>query len=117
MKKPGCKIRKYNTYRIMPWRNGRGSTLEIAREPATGEDFAWKTRCAIPEGRYTDLSPSPQRRRQATNIHRPRAANGAPEIDRARDHRQRSSRCAVRYRRFVGGRRIDARPITSMTPS
>ena len=26
----------------MPWRNGRGCTLEIAREPATGEDFAWR---------------------------------------------------------------------------
>lgn len=26
----------------MPWRNGRGSTLEIAREPATGEEFAWR---------------------------------------------------------------------------
>jgi environmental stress-induced protein Ves len=26
----------------MPWRNGRGFTLEIAREPATGEDFAWR---------------------------------------------------------------------------
>ena len=26
----------------MPWRNGRGSTLEIAREPAAGDDFAWR---------------------------------------------------------------------------
>lgn len=26
----------------MPWRNGRGFTLEIAREPVTGEDFAWR---------------------------------------------------------------------------
>lgn len=26
----------------MPWRNGRGSTLEIAREPVTGEEFAWR---------------------------------------------------------------------------
>ena len=26
----------------MPWRNGRGFTLEIAREPATGENFAWR---------------------------------------------------------------------------
>lgn len=26
----------------MPWRNGRGTTLEIAREPATGEEFAWR---------------------------------------------------------------------------
>ncbi|MGH8328315.1 MAG: HutD/Ves family protein, partial [Steroidobacteraceae bacterium] len=29
-------------YRAMPWRNGRGATLEIAREPATGEEFAWR---------------------------------------------------------------------------
>lgn len=26
----------------MPWRNGRGFTLEIAREPVTGENFAWR---------------------------------------------------------------------------
>jgi len=26
----------------MPWRNGRGFTLEIGREPATGQDFAWR---------------------------------------------------------------------------
>jgi environmental stress-induced protein Ves len=26
----------------MPWRNGRGVTLEIDREPAAGEDFAWR---------------------------------------------------------------------------
>jgi environmental stress-induced protein Ves len=35
-------VRKFRTYRRMPWRNGRGFTLEIAREPATGEDFAWR---------------------------------------------------------------------------
>jgi environmental stress-induced protein Ves len=37
-----AEIRKYSTYRRVPWRNGRGFTLEIAREPATGEDFAWR---------------------------------------------------------------------------
>jgi environmental stress-induced protein Ves len=42
MNKPGCRLRKYDTYRAMPWRNGRGFTLEIDREPATGEDFAWR---------------------------------------------------------------------------
>ena len=26
----------------MPWKNGRGVTLEIARQPATGEEFAWR---------------------------------------------------------------------------
>jgi environmental stress-induced protein Ves len=41
-KKTASRVRKYETYRIMPWRNGRGSTLEIAREPATGDDFAWR---------------------------------------------------------------------------
>jgi environmental stress-induced protein Ves len=40
--KPGYQVRKYRTYRRMPWRNGRGITLEIARAPAVGEDFAWR---------------------------------------------------------------------------
>ncbi|HEX4266625.1 MAG TPA: HutD family protein [Steroidobacteraceae bacterium] len=42
MKKPVCQVRKYGAYRRMPWRNGRGFTLEIARQPVTGEDFAWR---------------------------------------------------------------------------
>lgn len=42
VKKAACQVRKYKTYRAMPWRNGRGVTLEIAREPAGGEDFAWR---------------------------------------------------------------------------
>lgn len=42
MKKRGCRVRKYETYRAMPWRNGRGFTLEIDRDPATGGDFAWR---------------------------------------------------------------------------
>jgi environmental stress-induced protein Ves len=29
-------------YRSMPWRNGSGVTLEIAREPATGGEFLWR---------------------------------------------------------------------------
>jgi uncharacterized protein len=29
-------------YRPMPWRNGSGVTLEIAREPATGGEFLWR---------------------------------------------------------------------------
>jgi len=115
----------------MPWRNGRGTTLEIAREPATGEEFSWrlsladidengdfsaypgysralalvageslqlwyrghghcfldparrgtrfegdwKTRCAIPKGRCTDLSLIVRRGpvgRPATAVHPPR---------------------------------------------
>ena len=42
MKKPQYRVLKHETYRAMPWRNGRGSTREIAREPATGEQFAWR---------------------------------------------------------------------------
>ena len=41
-KKPECQVRKYEGYGAMPWRNGRGFTLEIAREPKTGENFAWR---------------------------------------------------------------------------
>lgn len=36
------RVLRYKSYRSMPWRNGRGSTLEIAREPATGKEFAWR---------------------------------------------------------------------------
>jgi environmental stress-induced protein Ves len=39
---PGPKVLKHQSYRAMPWRNGRGTTLEIAREPASGEGFAWR---------------------------------------------------------------------------
>lgn len=45
-----AELRKYGTYRRMPWRNGRGFTLEIAREPATGEDFAWRLSLADIDG-------------------------------------------------------------------
>ena len=131
-KKPGCQVRSYQTYRAMPWRNGRGSTLEIAREPAGGEDFAWRlsladvdrdgefssypgyrralvlvagnslhlrfrghgtcfldptkpaarfegewqTRCAVPEGRCTDLSLIVRRGPGA----RPTSVVGAPRL-------------------------------------
>jgi environmental stress-induced protein Ves len=36
-------------YREMPWRNGRGSTREIAREPARGEEFSWRLSLATVE--------------------------------------------------------------------
>ncbi len=39
---PAARIVKFETYRHMPWRNGKGFTLEIAREPAAGADFAWR---------------------------------------------------------------------------
>jgi environmental stress-induced protein Ves len=38
----GARLRRSETYRAMPWRNGRGVTLEIAREPATGAEFTWR---------------------------------------------------------------------------
>lgn len=62
MKTSGSRIRKYNTYRIMPWRNGRGSTLEIAREPANGQDSAWRLSLAAIYG-DGELSPYPGYRR------------------------------------------------------
>ena len=40
--KPACRVLKSRNYRAMPWRNGRGSTLEIARDPASGQEFAWR---------------------------------------------------------------------------
>lgn len=42
LKKSGSQVLKCDTYRTMPWRNGRGSTREIAREPASGAEFAWR---------------------------------------------------------------------------
>jgi environmental stress-induced protein Ves len=33
---------RHADYRPMPWRNGQGMTLEIAREPVAGEPFAWR---------------------------------------------------------------------------
>jgi environmental stress-induced protein Ves len=53
---------KPETYRAMPWRNGRGSTLEIARRPARGEHFAWRLSLADIE-RDGDFSPYPGYRR------------------------------------------------------
>lgn len=58
MKHPGSRLLKHATYRAMPWRNGRGTTLEIAREPANGEDFAWRLSLADIE-RDGDFSPYP----------------------------------------------------------
>lgn len=37
-----AQVLRYTSYLSMPWRNGRGTTLEIAREPAIGEEFAWR---------------------------------------------------------------------------
>lgn len=61
-KKPPSRIRRYKTYRRMPWRNGRGFTLEIAREPALDEDFAWRLSLADID-RDGEFSPYPGYRR------------------------------------------------------
>ena len=42
VKPPPLKLLRAATYRAMPWRNGKGMTLEIARDPATGEAFTWR---------------------------------------------------------------------------
>jgi environmental stress-induced protein Ves len=47
---PRLKMLKYGGYREMPWRNGGGTTREIAREPRAGEDFAWRLSLAAIEG-------------------------------------------------------------------
>ena len=39
---PASQLRRWRTYRAMPWRNGLGTTLEVAREPPTGESFRWR---------------------------------------------------------------------------
>lgn len=61
-RKPGSRVRKYESYRAMPWRNGRGSTLEIAREPAMGASFAWRLSLADID-RDGEFSPYPGYRR------------------------------------------------------
>jgi environmental stress-induced protein Ves len=52
---PRLKILKYASYREMPWRNGAGTTREIAREPRAGEAFAWRLSLAAVE-RECDFS-------------------------------------------------------------
>ena len=42
VKPPRLKVLRAAAYRAMPWRNGNGMTLEIARDPATGESFRWR---------------------------------------------------------------------------
>lgn len=36
-------------FRSMPWKNGSGTTKEIAREPETGENFLWRVSSALVE--------------------------------------------------------------------
>jgi len=51
-------VRRYGTYRSMPWRNGKGFTLEIGRAPAAGQDFAWRLSLADID-RDGEFSPYP----------------------------------------------------------
>lgn len=46
----------------MPWKNGRGVTLEVARQPAAGEEFAWRLSLAQIDA-DCDFSPYPGYRR------------------------------------------------------
>lgn len=52
----------------MPWRNGRGTTLEIAREPAGGGEFAWRLSLADIE-EDTDFSAYPGYSRALVLVH------------------------------------------------
>jgi environmental stress-induced protein Ves len=61
-REPAFQVLKDKTYRAMPWRNGRGSTLEIARDPASGDEFAWRLSLADIE-RNGDFSAYPGYRR------------------------------------------------------
>lgn len=62
MRRAAHKLLRHRRYRAMPWRNGGGVTLEIAREPAAGEEFAWRLSLAQIEG-SCDFSPYPGYRR------------------------------------------------------
>ena len=42
VKPPRLEVLRTDAYRAMPWRNGKGMTLEIARDPAAGESFRWR---------------------------------------------------------------------------
>ena len=38
----GAQRIRRSDYRSMPWRNGKGMTLEIARRPLSGSQFDWR---------------------------------------------------------------------------
>lgn len=42
VKPPRLEVLSAAAYRAMPWRNGKGMTLEIARDPAAGDHFTWR---------------------------------------------------------------------------
>lgn len=102
-KNPGCQVREYRAYRAMPWRNGRGSTLEIAREPDAGDDFTWRLSLADID-RDSDFSAYPGYRRAlalvaGNSLHLKFAGHGCCRLDpRKRGTRfegEWKTRCAV----------------------
>src|SRR5262245_22091782 len=44
-----ARILRRQEYLRMPWRNGGGTTYEIAREPVEGEEFDWRLSLALIE--------------------------------------------------------------------
>jgi len=90
-----AEVRKYKTYRRMRWRNGRGFTLEIAREPATGGDFAWRLSLADID-RDGDFSAYPGYRRAIVLV------GGERLLLRFRGHGHRVLDAAKRGARFEG---------------
>lgn len=56
------KILRHRSYRAMRWRNGRGWTLEIAREPESEAEFLWRLSLATVD-QDCDFSPYPRYRR------------------------------------------------------
>jgi len=46
---PGARLIRRSDYVEMPWRNGGGVTLEIARDPAAGPKFDWRLSLATIE--------------------------------------------------------------------
>jgi hypothetical protein len=93
--KSACQVLKAKNYRAMPWRNGRGSTREIARDPASGEEFAW--RLSLADIEYDgDFSAYPGYRRALVLI------GGSRLSLRFKGHGQRVLSPARRGTRFEG---------------
>jgi environmental stress-induced protein Ves len=95
MRRSGYRLLRHRRYREMPWRNGGGVTLEIAREPANGEEFAWRLSLAQIGG-SCDFSPYPGYRRAIVLV------DGALLQLRFRGHGGCSLGLAKRGTRFDG---------------
>lgn len=91
----GCKVLRHKSYRAMRWRNGRGWTLEVAREPDSGAEFVWRLSLATVD-QDCDFSPYPGYRRAIVLV------AGDNLRLRFRGHRSRSLGPARRVARFEG---------------